>query len=62
MVNVNDTAAVTAATEKSSEVLVRLDILYYRADIVDCTHAIDMSPEEWRCTLNINTCGTFLCA
>jgi sorbose reductase len=30
--------------------------------VVSCVHAIDITPEEWRQTLDINTTGSFLCA
>jgi NAD(P)-dependent dehydrogenase (short-subunit alcohol dehydrogenase family) len=30
--------------------------------IVGCHHAIEMSPEQWRKTLDVNTTGSFLSA
>ena len=39
-----------------------IDILVCFAGIVGCTHALDMSEQEWRRTLDVNTTGGFLCA
>ncbi|KAI9759565.1 MAG: DNA-binding transcription factor yap1 [Chaenotheca gracillima] len=39
-----------------------VDMLLCFAGIVGCTHALDMSPTEWRRTLDVNTTGSFLCA
>lgn len=30
--------------------------------IVGCYHAMEMTPEQWRKTLDVNTTGSFLCA
>jgi len=61
-VNVTDADAIKTATAESAEELHGINILCCFAGIVGCTHAIDMSPEEWRRTLDINTTGAFLCA
>ena len=39
-----------------------VDILCCFAGVVGCTHAIDMSPLEWKSRLDINTTGSFLSA
>ncbi|MCJ1316727.1 hypothetical protein MMC15_002048 [Xylographa vitiligo] len=61
-VDVTDAVSVKSATAETSEELGSVDILCCFAGIVGCTHAIDMSPDEWRQTLEINTTGHFLCA
>ena len=57
----NATDVGTATTETATE-LGSVDILYCFVGVVSCTHAIDMSTEEWRSILDINTTGEFLCA
>ncbi|MCJ1395528.1 hypothetical protein MMC18_008414 [Xylographa bjoerkii] len=61
-VDVTSAADVDTATVETSTELGSIDILCCFAGIVGCTHAIDMTPEEWRRTLEINTTGHFLCA
>ncbi|KAG9523080.1 NAD(P)-binding protein, partial [Aureobasidium melanogenum] len=39
-----------------------IDILLCFAGVVGCLHAIEMTPEQWRRTIDINTTGSFLCA
>ena len=39
-----------------------VDILCCFAGVVGCSHAVELSPEEWRRTLDINTTGAFLSA
>lgn len=39
-----------------------LDHMFCFAGIVGCFHALDMSVETWRKTLDVNTTGAFLCA
>ena len=39
-----------------------VDILCCFAGVVGCTHAIDMSPSEWKSRLDINTPRSFLSA
>ncbi|KAH0355483.1 NAD(P)-binding protein, partial [Aureobasidium melanogenum] len=53
--NVN--RAFTAAAARGS-----IDILLCFAGVVGCLHAIEMTPEQWRRTIDINTTGSFLCA
>ncbi|PBP27626.1 oxidoreductase, short chain dehydrogenase/reductase family [Diplocarpon rosae] len=61
-IDITDEMAVAKAVEETAQVLGSVDILLCFAGIVDCTHAIDMTPGQWRRTLDINTTGTFLCA
>ncbi|KAH0275467.1 NAD(P)-binding protein, partial [Aureobasidium melanogenum] len=39
-----------------------IDVLLCFAGVVGCLHAIEMTPEQWRRTIDINTTGSFLCA
>ncbi|KAH0395987.1 NAD(P)-binding protein, partial [Aureobasidium melanogenum] len=39
-----------------------IDILLCFAGVVGCLHAIEITPEQWRRTIDINTTGSFLCA
>ncbi|KAL8704512.1 MAG: hypothetical protein Q9201_002321 [Fulgogasparrea decipioides] len=61
-VDVTDAALVQTAVARTVQELGTVDILCCFAGVVGCTHAIDMSPEEWRRTFEINTTGSFLCA
>ncbi|KAI4246594.1 MAG: hypothetical protein LQ352_006381 [Teloschistes flavicans] len=61
-VNVTDAAQIQEAVAATAKELGTIDILCCFAGVVGCTHAIDMSAEEWRRTLDINTTGAFLCA
>ncbi|KAI9806160.1 MAG: hypothetical protein M1833_004567 [Piccolia ochrophora] len=61
-VNVTQADKVAAAVEDALVTLGSIDMLLCFAGVVGCTHAIDMSPEEWRRTLEVNTTGSFLCA
>lgn len=61
-VNVTDAAEVEAAVEKTASQLGSVDILVCFAGVVGCQHAVDMTPEEWRRTLDVNTTGAFFCA
>ena len=61
-VDITNAAGVEAATVETARELGSVDILCCFAGVVGCTHALDMSPEEWRRTLEVNTTGGFLCA
>ena len=61
-VNVTDAAEVDAAVEKTAAQLGSVDILVCFAGVVGCQHAVDMTPEEWKRTLDVNTTGAFFCA
>ncbi|KAL9042756.1 MAG: hypothetical protein Q9214_003692, partial [Letrouitia sp. 1 TL-2023] len=60
--NVTDESQVQKAISESAHELGSIDILCCFAGVVGCTHAIDMTLEEWKRTLDINTTGSFLCA
>ena len=61
-VNVTDAAEVQWAVTSATQELGNIDILCCFAGVVGCTHAIDMTPDEWRRTFEVNTTGSFLCA
>ncbi|CZR56045.1 related to D-arabinitol 2-dehydrogenase [Phialocephala subalpina] len=61
-VDITDDAAVSHAVETTVQQLGSIDILLCFAGVVGCTHALEMSPAQFRRTLDINTTGTFLCA
>ncbi|MCJ1267869.1 hypothetical protein MMC22_007755 [Lobaria immixta] len=61
-VNVTDVAQVERAVEETVEELGSVDILCCFAGVVSCAHAIEVTPEEWKRTLDVNTTGAFLCA
>lgn len=61
-VNVTDAAEVQSAVDRTVLELGSIDILCCFAGVVGCTHAIDMTAEEWRRTFEVNTNGSFLCA
>lgn len=61
-VDVRDEHGIATAVEDTVKVLGSVDILCCFAGVVGVTHAIDMSPDEWRRTHEINLTGTFLCA
>jgi sorbose reductase len=60
-VDVTDASAVTAAFAAAASTH-SIDILLCFAGVVGCLHAIEMTPEQWRRVLDINTTGSFLCA
>lgn len=61
-VDVTDDQAIDAAVQLTVRLLGSIDILLCFAGVVGCTHAVDMSKDEWRRTLDINTTGSWLCA
>ncbi|KAH8801435.1 hypothetical protein F5884DRAFT_837578 [Xylogone sp. PMI_703] len=61
-VDVTDADNINLSVEGAFEELGSIDILCCFAGVVGCVHAVDMSPAEWRRTLEINTTGSFLCA
>ena len=60
--DIRDAERVDSAVEGIAVQLGGVDILCCFAGVVGCTHAEEMTPEEWRRTLEINTTGGFLCA
>ena len=61
-VNVTDAEQVRIAVDLVVKELGGVDIICCFAGVVGCTHAIDIGPEEWKRTLDINTTGAFLSA
>lgn len=61
-VDVTSAESVKGAFEDAAKELGSIEILCCFAGVVGCTHAIDMTPEQWRKTMDINTTGSFLCA
>lgn len=61
-VDVRDAEQVSAAVESTVKVLGSIDVLCCFAGVVGCKHALDMTPDEWRRTHDINLSGSFFCA
>ncbi|KAL1617935.1 hypothetical protein SLS54_007468 [Diplodia seriata] len=61
-VDVTDPESINAAVKETAEELGSVDILACYAGVVGCTHALDMSLDEWRRVMDINSTGAFLCA
>ncbi|CAG8971427.1 hypothetical protein HYALB_00002009 [Hymenoscyphus albidus] len=62
IVDITDEAAVKVAVDETAEYLGSIDILLSFAGVVGCSHALTMTPQEFRRTLDINTTGAFLVA
>ncbi|KAF5251881.1 hypothetical protein FANTH_3063 [Fusarium anthophilum] len=61
-VDVTDEDAVGRIMASTVEKLGGLDFLVCFAGIVNCTHALDISPKVFRKLLDVNTTGSFICA
>lgn len=61
-VDVTNPENVNAAVGETAEELGSVDILACFAGVVGCTHALDMSLQEWRRVMDINSTGAFVCA
>lgn len=61
-VDVTDEKAVEKAVEEAKLRLGSITMLLCFAGIVACTHALEMSPAEWRRIFDVNATGSFLCA
>ena len=61
-VDVTKPEDIDLALSQAVKELGSLDMLCCFAGVVACTHALSMSPDEWRRTLDINTTGAFLCS
>lgn len=62
-VDVTDAASVkTAFASATATMEGGLDILLNFAGVVGCTHALEMTAEQWRKTLDVNCTGSFICA
>lgn len=59
-VDVTNAQQLEDAVQVASQELGSVNILCCFAGVVGCINAIDMKPEEWKRTLDINTTGTFL--
>ncbi|KAI9645210.1 hypothetical protein NHQ30_005944 [Ciborinia camelliae] len=61
-VDVTNAENVNQAVHDAATELGNINILCCYAGVVGCVHALEISVEEWRRTLEINTTGAFLCA
>lgn len=61
-VDVTAPESINSAVKETAEELGSVDILACFAGVVGCTHALEMSPDEWRRVMDINSTGAFLCA
>ena len=61
-VDVTNPERVSTVFFEAAQELGSIDVLCCFAGIVQCGHAMDLSPQEWSRTLNINTSGEFFCA
>jgi NAD(P)-dependent dehydrogenase (short-subunit alcohol dehydrogenase family) len=61
-VDVTDEDAVAKAMASTVEKLGGINYLLCFAGIVNCTHALDLSPKVFRKLLDVNTTGSFICA
>ncbi|KAF9225981.1 NAD(P)-binding protein [Gyrodon lividus] len=61
-VDVRSEQRVQKAVEQSTAELGSVDILLCFAGVVSCTHALKVSLDEWKRTLDINTTGSWICA
>ncbi|KAF2098412.1 NAD(P)-binding protein [Rhizodiscina lignyota] len=61
-VDVTNAESVATAFGESAEELGGIDMLCCFAGVVGCTHAMDMSHEQWRKAMDVNCSGAFLCA
>ncbi|KAI5240563.1 NAD(P)-binding protein [Aureobasidium subglaciale] len=61
-VDVTDEELVSLAFSSAAAQMGSLDILLCFAGVVGCIHAIEMTPAQWRKTIDINATGSFLCA
>lgn len=61
-VDVRDEQIVQEAVAETADELGSIDILLCFAGVVACNHALDVSLDQWKRTLDINTTGSWLCA
>jgi NAD(P)-dependent dehydrogenase (short-subunit alcohol dehydrogenase family) len=61
-VDVTDEKKVKKSVEEAKSTLGSIDMLLCFAGVVANTHAVDVTPAEWRRVLEINTTGSWLCA
>lgn len=60
--DITNAQEVDAAVGQVVDQLGSVDILITFAGIVSCHPTLEVSPEEWRRTLDVNTTGGFICA
>ena len=61
-VDVTNSEQLKAAVELTARTIGTVNILCCFAGVVGCAHAVDITPEGWKRTLEINTTGSFLSA
>ena len=61
-VDITNADQLQSAVDMTVKELGSVNILCCFAGVVGCTHAAELSPAEWRRTLDINTTGGFLSA
>lgn len=61
-VDVTSADSVAEGVTASVQAMGSLDHMFCFAGIVGCFHAMEMSAETWRKTLEVNSTGAFLCA
>ncbi|OAX36646.1 NAD(P)-binding protein [Rhizopogon vinicolor AM-OR11-026] len=61
-VDVRDEQIVHHAVAETADELGSIDILLCFAGVVACNHALDVTLDQWKRTLDINTTGSWLCA
>jgi sorbose reductase len=62
LVDVRDEQRVRDAIAQTVSELGSIDMLLCFAGVVACTHALELSVDEWKRTLDINTTGSWFCA
>ena len=61
-VDVTSAPSIAEGIASAVKAMGSIDHLFCFAGIVGCFHALEMTPETWRKTLDVNTTGAFLCA
>ncbi|KAF5354966.1 hypothetical protein D9756_005616 [Leucocoprinus leucothites] len=61
-VDITEDKKVEKAVEEAKLMLGTIDMLLCFAGVVATTHAVDVTPAEWRRVLDINMTGSWLCA
>jgi sorbose reductase len=61
-VDVTDEVRVAEAVNEAATALGSVDHLFCFSGIVGCHHALDMTVQQWRRILDVNTTGSFICA
>lgn len=61
-VNITDAQAVDIAVQETAQELGSVDVLLCFAGVVGTVHATDISTEEWKRVLDVNTTGSWFCA